>query len=91
MVDLTKDGFDDDSVKAYLRLGPDFNETPKQIPYEKIIVETEKCSSQMRRTKREILARKRSPHTNINIININIINTLYLLRPVDVRRVDAVF
>ena len=41
VVDLTKDGIDED-IKAYLRLGPDFSETPKQIPYEKIIIETEK-------------------------------------------------
>ena len=39
--DLTKEGIDDD-VKAYLRLGPDFCETPRRIPYEKIIIETEK-------------------------------------------------
>ena len=39
--DLTKDGIDDD-IKAYLKLGPDFSETPKRIPYEKIIIETEK-------------------------------------------------
>ena len=41
VVDLTKDGIDDD-IKAYLRLGPDFSETPKKLPYEKIIIETEK-------------------------------------------------
>ena len=41
VVDLTKDGIDDD-VKAYLRLGPDFSETPKRLPYEKVIIETEK-------------------------------------------------
>ena len=39
--DLTKDGVDDD-VKAYLKLGPDFCETPSRIPYEKIVIETEK-------------------------------------------------
>ena len=39
--DMTKDGIDED-VKAYLKLGPDFCETPKRIPYEKIIIETEK-------------------------------------------------
>jgi hypothetical protein len=39
--DLTKDGIDED-VKAYLRLRPDFSETPKSLPYEKIIIETEK-------------------------------------------------
>ena len=39
--DLTKDGIDED-IKAYLKLGPDFCETPKRIPYEKIIIETEK-------------------------------------------------
>lgn len=41
VIDLTKDGIDDD-VKAYLRLGPNFSETPKFIPYEKLIIETEK-------------------------------------------------
>ena len=41
VIDLTKDGIDED-VKAYLRLGPDFSETPKSIPYEKLIIETEK-------------------------------------------------
>ena len=39
--DLTKDGIDDD-VKAYLQLGPDFSEVPRKLPYEKIIIETEK-------------------------------------------------
>ncbi len=38
--DLTKDGITED-VKTYLRLGPDFSETPNRIPYEKIIIETE--------------------------------------------------
>ena len=38
---LTKDGIDED-VKAYLKLGPDICETPKRIPYEKIIIEIEK-------------------------------------------------
>ena len=41
--DLTQAGIDDD-VKAYLRLGPDFSATPKSLPYEKIIIETEKCA-----------------------------------------------
>ena len=41
VVDLTKDGIDDD-VKEYLKLGPDFSETPKRLPYEKVIVETER-------------------------------------------------
>ena len=40
VIDLTKDGIDED-VKAYLRLGPDFSEAPKRLPYEKIIIETE--------------------------------------------------
>ena len=39
--DLTRDGVDDD-VKAYLKLGPDFSSTPKRLPYEKMIIETEK-------------------------------------------------
>ena len=39
--DLTKGGIDED-VKAYLKLGPDFSETPRRLPYEKIIIETEK-------------------------------------------------
>ena len=38
--DLTKDGIDEE-VKAYLKLGPDFSETPRALPYEKIIIETE--------------------------------------------------
>ena len=40
IVDLTKNGVDED-VKAYLKLGPDFSETPRKIPYEKVIIETE--------------------------------------------------
>ena len=39
--DHTKDGIDDD-IKEYLKLGPDFSETPKKLPYEKVIIETEK-------------------------------------------------
>ena len=39
--DLTKDGIDED-IKAYLKLGPDFSETPQRIPYEKVVIETEK-------------------------------------------------
>ena len=39
--DLTKDGIDEE-VKAYLKLGPDFCETPRTLPYEKVIIETEK-------------------------------------------------
>ena len=39
--DLTREGIDKD-VKAYLKLGPDFCETPRRLPYEKIIVETER-------------------------------------------------
>jgi len=41
VIDLTKDGIDED-VKAYLKLGPNFSETPKVLPYERIIIETEK-------------------------------------------------
>ena len=40
VVDLTKNGIDDD-VREYLKLGPDFSETPRTMPYEKIIIETE--------------------------------------------------
>ena len=44
--DMTKDGIEN-AVKAYLKLGPDFSETPRKMPFEKIIVETEKmCVSQ---------------------------------------------
>ena len=39
--DLTKDGIDDE-VKEYLKLGPDFSITPRRLPYEKVIIETEK-------------------------------------------------
>ena len=39
--DLTKDGIDED-VKSYLKLGPDFSETPNTLPFEKIIIETER-------------------------------------------------
>ena len=39
--DMTTDGIDED-VKEYLKLGPDFSEAPKKIPYEKIIIETER-------------------------------------------------
>ena len=39
--DLTKDGIDDD-VREYLKLGPDFSEAPRKVPFEKIIIETEK-------------------------------------------------
>ena len=38
--DMTKDGIDAD-IKSYLSLGPDFSETPKRFPYEKIIIDTE--------------------------------------------------
>ena len=40
VIDLTKDGIDED-IRAYLKLGPDFSETPQRLPYEKIIIETE--------------------------------------------------
>ncbi len=33
VIDLTKDGIDDD-VKKYLSLGPDFCEAPTRVPYE---------------------------------------------------------
>ena len=38
---LTRNGIDD-NIKKYLALGPDFCETPKKVPYEDIIAETEK-------------------------------------------------
>ena len=38
---MTKDGIDED-IEAYPKLGPDFCETPRRIPNEKIITETEK-------------------------------------------------
>ena len=41
VIDLTKDGISE-NMKTYLKLGPDFSETPKTIPYEKMIIETEK-------------------------------------------------
>ena len=41
IVDLTKDGVDED-IKEYLKLGLDFSETPRKIPWEKVIIETEK-------------------------------------------------
>ena len=37
---MTKEGICAD-VKSYLSLRPDFSETPKRFPYEKIIIETE--------------------------------------------------
>ncbi|CAB3990644.1 Hypothetical predicted protein [Paramuricea clavata] len=41
VIDLTKNGIDDD-VKKYLALGPDFS---TRVPYEKIISETDKMCS----------------------------------------------
>ena len=38
---MATDGIDED-VKSYLKLGPDFSETPRRLPYEKIIIETER-------------------------------------------------
>ena len=39
--DLTKDGVDED-IKEYLKLGPDFSEAPRKIPWKKVIIETER-------------------------------------------------
>ena len=50
MVDLTKDGIDDD-VKTYLKLGPDFSETTKRLPYEKVIIETKKMCQTIEKEK----------------------------------------
>ena len=38
---MTKDGIDDD-VQEYLKVGPDFSEAPRKLPFEMIIIETEK-------------------------------------------------
>ena len=48
VVDLTKDGIDPD-VKKYLSLGPDFCESPTRAPYERMICETEKMCSYIRK------------------------------------------
>ena len=48
VIDLTVDGTDED-VKQYLSLGPDFCETPRRVPYETIITETEKICSVIRK------------------------------------------
>ena len=48
VVDLTKNGIDND-IKQYLSLGPDFCETPRRVPYETIITETEKICSMIRK------------------------------------------
>ena len=47
VVDLTKNGIDND-IKQYLSLGPDFCETPRRVPYETIITETEKICLMIR-------------------------------------------
>ena len=39
--DLAKDGIVEE-VRTYLKLGLDFCETPRRLPYEKIVIETEK-------------------------------------------------
>ena len=48
VIDLTKDGIDEE-VKRYLALGPDFCEAPRRVPYEEIILETEKICSIIKR------------------------------------------
>ncbi len=48
VIDLTKDGIDDD-VKKYLSLGPDFCEAPTQVPYEQFVAETEKMCSMIKK------------------------------------------
>ena len=48
VIDLTKDGIDDD-VKKYLSLGPDFCEAPTRVPYEQFVAETEKMCSMIKK------------------------------------------
>ena len=55
VVDITTEGIDAE-IKTYLALGPDLCETPRIIPYEKIICETEKmCSTIRHRAEQEEL------------------------------------
>ena len=53
VVDLTKNQELDSDQKAYLALGPDFCETPKRIPYEKVICETEKMCQMVKKKRIE--------------------------------------
>ena len=48
VVDLTRNGIDDD-IKQYLSLVSDFCETPRRVPCETIITETEKICSIIRK------------------------------------------
>lgn len=48
MVDVTKDGIDE-NVKKYLALGPDFSGVPTRVPYERIISKTEKICTVMKK------------------------------------------
>ena len=48
VVDLTKDGIDPE-VRKYLALGPDFCIAPTKVPYERIICETERMCSDIRK------------------------------------------
>ena len=48
VVDLTRNGIDD-NIKKYLALGPDFCETPKKVPYEDLIAETEKMCTMIKK------------------------------------------
>ena len=48
VIDLTKKGVDDD-IKQYLSLGPDFCETLRRVPYERMMTVTEKICSTIRR------------------------------------------
>jgi hypothetical protein len=48
VIDLTKDGIDND-IKSYLSLGPGFCEAPTRVPYERIIAETEKMCTKIKR------------------------------------------
>ena len=48
VVDLTRNGIDD-NIKKYLALGPDFCETPKKVPHEDIIAETEKMCTMIKK------------------------------------------
>ena len=39
--DIPTDGVNED-IKAYLKFGPDFSEAPRKLPYNKVIIETER-------------------------------------------------
>jgi hypothetical protein len=50
VVDLTEEGIDGE-VSKYLSLGPDFCESPRRVPYEKMICQTEKMCSVIRKAR----------------------------------------